>query len=226
MRFPRPSLALLLLWALAAGAETQEKKEENDARFHSLLLAAAKSYPDYGRVEDVLRFAPTLCKAPPPVAVRLSASKDAGTHGRKLYFLYAWDAASYLKSPGKDHFKQARTPPEYEKKKAEQVIVKESWTCVPIAKEKEAEEAKKAQGDERTRFLLRKDGELFKAGERKDLFVMVKLEAAVEGTDAGWVYGTVSADGKSVTSSGRVASCMGCHEKAGAGRLFGLPAEK
>jgi len=217
----------MMFWALAPGVRAQEKKEkkeENDARFHSLLLAVAKSYPDYGRVEDVLRFAPTLCKAPPPVAARLSASKDAGTHGQKLYFLYAWDAASYLKSPRTDHYKQVRTPPEYEKKKAEQVLVKQSWTCVPIEKEKADEAEKKAEGDEKSRFLLRKDGELFKAGDRKDLFIMVKLDAGVEGTDAGWVYGTVSPDGKSVTSSGRVASCMACHEKAGAGRLFGLPA--
>ena len=36
------------------------------------------------------------------------------------------------------------------------------------------------------------------------------------------MYGTVTADGKKVTSAGRVASCMKCHETK-ATRLFGLP---
>ena len=45
---------------------------------------------------------------------------------------------------------------------------------------------------------------------------------AKDGADDGWVYGTVAVDG-SVTSAGRVASCMGCHdESATHERLFGL----
>ena len=40
-------------------------------------------------------------------------------------------------------------------------------------------------------------------------------------TDEGWVYGTVSSDGQTVTSAGRVASCMNCHQEAQHGRLFG-----
>lgn len=54
------------------------------------------------------------------------------------------------------------------------------------------------------------------------LFIMTKLDSSTPGTDKGWVYGTVSADGKTVTSSGRVQSCMGCHQDAPYGRLFGL----
>ncbi|MBA3541386.1 MAG: hypothetical protein H0T79_17370 [Deltaproteobacteria bacterium] len=41
-----------------------------------------------------------------------------------------------------------------------------------------------------------------------------------DGTDAGWIYGTIV--GGEVTSAGRVASCMGCHESASHERLFGL----
>jgi hypothetical protein len=44
--------------------------------------------------------------------------------------------------------------------------------------------------------------------------------AARAGTDAGCVYGTVAPDG-TVTSAGRVASCMGCHVRdAKRERLF------
>jgi len=59
------------------------------------------------------------------------------------------------------------------------------------------------------------------AGDRTDLFVMTKVGAG-EGTDLGWVYGTVAPDG-TVTSAGRVASCMGCHDRDGRHeRLFGV----
>ena len=205
---------LFVLMALA------QEPEENDARFHALLLTAARSHTAYGKVDDVLRFAPTLCMAPPPAPLRFSASKDAGTHGQKLYFLYAWDAASYLKSPRKDHYKRADTAPIHEKKAAEQVLVKQAWSCVK-AGEEGAE--KSTSPEDRSRFV-RREGGLFTTGERKDLFIMVKLDEKVEGTDQGWVYGTVTPDGKSVTSSGRVRSCMACHETAGAGRLFGMSA--
>lgn len=57
------------------------------------------------------------------------------------------------------------------------------------------------------------------------LFIMVKLEGTPSGTDNGWVYGTVTADGHTVTSSGKVQSCMGCHQDAPHGRLFGIKKE-
>jgi hypothetical protein len=207
-----------VLIALALAATPQDEKVENDARFHPLLLAAAKAHESYGIADDAVRFAPELCFAP-SMPVRLSASKDPGTHGQKLYFLFAWDAEAYLKNGRKDRLKKAAQAPVYDQKPAEQALIKQSWTCVPA--EKRAPET-----DRRVRFL-EKDGRLFTTGEKKDLFVMVKLDEKTEGTDRGWVYGTVTPDLKSVTSSGRVKSCRECHEKAGDGRLFGLPkAEK
>jgi hypothetical protein len=55
---------------------------------------------------------------------------------------------------------------------------------------------------------------------------MFKLDPSTPGTDRGWAYGTVTADGKQVTSAGRVESCMRCHRKAPHDRLFGLPKEE
>ncbi len=43
-----------------------------------------------------------------------------------------------------------------------------------------------------------------------------------EAADEGWGYGTISVDRKTVSSAGRVASCMRCHDSAPHGRLFGL----
>ena len=55
----------------------------------------------------------------------------------------------------------------------------------------------------------------------KDLFVIAKV-GPQDGTDESWIYGTVAVDG-TVTSAGRVASCMGCHDHDAAHeRLFGL----
>lgn len=55
------------------------------------------------------------------------------------------------------------------------------------------------------------------------LFIMTKVDPATKGTDNGWIYGTVTADGKTVTSGGRVQSCMGCHTGSTThDRMFGL----
>ena len=51
---------------------------------------------------------------------------------------------------------------------------------------------------------------------------MFREKKDTPGTDEGWVYGTVTADGKTVTSAGRVASCMKCHVQAKNDRLFGI----
>jgi hypothetical protein len=52
---------------------------------------------------------------------------------------------------------------------------------------------------------------------------MFRLDPATPETDEGWVYATVSPQGQ-VTSAGRVASCMGCHETSATHeRLFGVP---
>ena len=63
----------------------------------------------------------------------------------------------------------------------------------------------------------------FRADKLSGLFIMYKLDPATPGTDNGWVYGTVMPDRKSVTSAGRVRSCMNCHEATPHDRLFGLP---
>lgn len=57
-------------------------------------------------------------------------------------------------------------------------------------------------------------------GDPGPLFLMLKTGGAE--SDGGWIYATVSADRKTVTASGRIASCMECHEQAKNDRLFGL----
>jgi hypothetical protein len=78
-----------------------------------------------------------------------------------------------------------------------QVIVKESW--IPAATSTFAKPATGARGP---LFLMMKTGE--------------------PDSDDGWIYATATPDGKSITSWGKLASCMECHQSAKHDRLFGL----
>ena len=200
-------VAAVLAFGLCA-EESDSKKEVvvNDAAFHAALLNIAKEYASYGRVDDEARWAPYLCRTPNPSVARISASKDSETHGSKLYFLFVKQRDAYLK-----HGDQSG-----------QVIVKEGWT----PKEVPADTKTAVQPGEHYVPFAKKDGKVFHADSKSALFIMLKLDPKTAGTDEGWVYGTVTPDGKNVTSAGRVSSCMGCHQEAKTDRLFGLAPAK
>jgi hypothetical protein len=210
--------ALTALVLSSAGAAGEDPPARPGEPFHARLVEIAKTYKSYRHVDFAeAAWAPGLCRAPIPYRdfrpgeVRPSGSKDADTHGQKLYFLFARNRDAYL---------NAAARPQAEG----QVIVKESWT------------PREATEEERTRYLsqdfvrnhegvpfARKDGKLYRTDKQGDLFIMFKTAADKEGSDHGWVYGTVTPDGKTVTSAGRVESCMKCHQSAKHDRLFGLP---
>lgn len=192
--------------------------------FEAKLLAIGREYLAYGRVDDESRWSPELCRMPLPPRVRPSASKDADTHGQKLYSLLARNRAAYVAA--------AKNP-----QPVGQVIVKEAWMPEVV---KDGERPEPVRGKvvplprgadaigrtEHRDWLLpyaKKDGKTYKAGKPAGLYIMFKAESATADTDAGWVYGTVTPDGRTVTASGRIESCMGCHVKAKNDRLFGLP---
>jgi hypothetical protein len=151
------------------------------------LLQVAKDYGAYGRVSDHLRWAPTLCSAPPPdwapAPPRMSVSRDAETHGRKLYYLYAKDFDAYRMS-------DVREQP------VGQVLVKEGWMPAESSTPKRPV-----------------------AGQRAPLFMMMKT--GEPDSDAGWIYATLTPDGRVVTAAGKIASCIECHETK-KDRLFGV----
>lgn len=160
---------------------SKEKKATNDRHFHKTLLEIASEYKSYGKVDDMAKWAPWQCAAPPPPVARRSQSRDPNTHGRKLYFLFARDRNDYIAK---------------ENPKVGQTIVKESW--IPDTSQTP------------------------KPDRQGDIFIMTKIDPATKNTDNGWIYGTVTPDGKTVTSAGRVESCMKCHLEAKNDRLFGL----
>lgn len=188
--------------------------EPNDARWHPLVQRIAAGYGQWMRVDDRARWVPLDCRAPPVVPARVSEAADAAAHGGKIYFLYALDPAAYGAPATVAH------PPIADRLDgAKQVVVKEAFRPVPVATD-----AGKAPGGREWRPAV-KDGHAYGPGERHALFVMLELPGKPAGTDEGWVYATVAPDLKTVTSAGRLPSCMGCHEDAPKGRLFGLPKE-
>ena len=199
-----------------------------DSPFNEKLLEIAANYKYFGHVDDEARWAPYLCRMPNPSVARFSQSDDEMTHGQKLYYLIAKDRDAYLN---------------HGEKPADvgQFIVKESWKPKISDKQlsdriwkdikRETLDTKTVPNDVPLLFLagastypyVTKDGQLYEADEISGLFIMYKTDKHLDETDEGWVYGTVSADGKTVTAAGRVESCMECHQEAVHDRLFGLP---
>jgi hypothetical protein len=167
-------------------------------RWRDAALEATSGYESYTRVADYPLWAPTLCSAPAPTVQFMSKAEGGRAHAQKLYFLWVKDGQAY--SAKNEPAKEMPQP-------SGQIIVKE--TFLPV----EGQGGIKAEGKE------------YKAGERGPLFLMMRFEPGTEGTDEGWVYATLSPDGKQVTSAGRLDSCMGCHVEAGDDRVFGVKAD-
>ncbi len=191
--------------ATAAPTAPAAPAEARNAALVPELQAIAKTYKAWGRVDDELRWAPFLCRMPMPAKPAFSVAA-AGGHAQKLYSLFAKDREAYAK-------RGAQAPG--------QVLVKESLVAervegppapVPMAMQGIGDE------DHFHPYVVR-DGATYRAGAPMGLYVMLKKGGA--DTDAGWVYGTIAADG-TVTSAGKVASCMGCHRDAPGDRLFGV----
>jgi hypothetical protein len=192
--------------------------------FAPRLLEIARTYEAYGRLDQRLRWAPTDCAAPPLCLPRflLSRSEDTATHGRKLYSLFVKVMPDYARVTGTYTLVDKPNP-------VGQVVVKEAWVpeeVTDVASARPVSRTVRGNGQGRQDEYLpyaRQGKQLYHAKEKAALFIMLKLGLDTPDTDRGWVYGTVSADGRRVTSAGRVASCMKCHEKAPHDRLFGLP---
>jgi hypothetical protein len=177
--------------------------------FKTQALAIANTYTAWGRVDDELRWAPTLCRLPYPGIARPSESNDPNTHGQKLYSVFARNHAEYPDGPHTD-----------------QVVVKESWTAELVTEADGGFRPESYQGtpDASDNFYpyAKNDGGVYRAAAPAGLYIMFKLDAATPDTDDGWVYATITAAGD-LTSAGRVSSCMGCHVAATHERLFGVP---
>jgi len=208
------SLGPLLTVLLASAVSIGDDKAASPP-FHDQLREIAKTYKSYKPVDFDAKFAPFLCRVPipfkdyQPSEARFSASKDGETHGQKMYFLFAKQKDAYVKLAVQTNL-------------VGQIIIKESW----IPEEAKEEDYKQYVAKHTDRSgpipFARRGAKLYRTAKQAELFVMFKLDPQTPNTDNGWVYGTVTPDGKTVTSAGRVESCMSCHKDAKHDRLFGL----
>jgi hypothetical protein len=187
-----------------------------DERFVPALRQAAASYRGWGRVDERPNLAPTLCRMPrpedygAPSQVRLSKAL-ASLHGQKLYYLWASSKRQYL-----DLARLGKVPVGF-------AIVKESFAASdePPAGEPQQISFSLESPPPPITSLDTPHGRRY-TGASTGLYIMTKVaDGDADGTDEGWVYGTIAPDG-TVTSGGRVEHCMGCHEHTDHDRLFGL----
>lgn len=205
--------------------------EPIDPQFTETLRTAAASYREWGRVDELPNLAPMLCRAPSgldygyPSHVRSSTAEE-GPHGQKLYFLFA----GHGRHSARDMYSALGT------ESAQEIpvgfmIVKQSWTAVPSKQQPPPEpidDMMEMSVDTPAPITwVEHEGQRLETGEQAELFVMAKVGAHdMPGTDAGWIYGTLDAEGKIVTSAGLVQRCMDCHDAASHERLFGLQKTK
>jgi hypothetical protein len=216
---------LALFVAKAEPEKTSTDVPEGLRPFAKQMLEVAKTYPNYGRVDDEFRWAPWLCRMPNPGQARFTASKDEDTHGgRKLYSVFAKDREAY-------HLLSFSQKPLAEVASG-QIVVKESWlpeevtgSEIPAPVQQKRKLANGLEVFESFQPFVKRDGKVYKASKIAGLFIMMKTNPKNPDTDKGWVYGTVSADLKQVTGIGKIESCMECHVKAPHDRLFGLPSK-
>ncbi|MDB4694952.1 cytochrome P460 family protein [Rubripirellula sp.] len=192
--------------------------------FAGRLMEIAAEYRQYGRMEQKMHWSPRLCflpQEPPANRGEISASDSDTTHGKKLYFLFARKSGDYQFNVWEDETGSVKAP-------LGQVLVKEAWE--PVLYNERSEKGLHLEsatiGGVEKRPYAKLGNKRYHAGEKNGLYVMFKTAVDTPGTDQGWVYGTVSADGKRVTSVGRLQTCIQCHRNSTRDRQLGRSAER
>ena len=176
------------------------KPDHTPGPFDEQVLAIARDYKALTQASSNWSLAPTLClPAIKPTELFMSDAKGDQAHSRKLYHLYVGDLESYLKAAS------TQAP-------SGQRLVKSSFEALPLAPDSHDPDG------------VRTSAGMFKPGEQKEFFVMLRVDVAIPDTDNGWIYGVVTSDLLKTIASGRIQSCMECHTKRPS-RMFGLKAQ-
>jgi hypothetical protein len=198
--------------------------------FRERILEIAQTYESYGRIGSVLpgehRLPAGTMRGGPWLPDPLFSDSGYGpTHGRRLYSLFVKE-----RQPGpydESYTVEGKPSP------VGQVVVEEAWFAGEMERDGKPLESATRKVIARHGGRVQDpadwympygwlDGRWYQPTRKMGLFIIFKLDAKTPGTDAGWVYGTVAADGKTVGPVGRVATCMACHDKAPHDHLFGL----
>lgn len=186
------------------------------------IRTVATQYWAWDRVSDAINWAPQGCVIWRTEHVFESSSEDKSTHGSKLYQLFSRLPKNYLELTGQAEEDNIRSDSPM-RSGIGQVVVKESWKPVAVS-EQEASEANSEK--EPLVYAESPMGQKFRKGDFAGLFIMMKYDDPPIPADDGWVYATVAPDRTTILQSGRIDSCMGCHQNAPHGRLFGLAGGK
>jgi hypothetical protein len=193
----------------------------NPRQFDDQILSIASEYKQYSRVSDESNWSPALCQVPVPQGVQQSRSRDPGTHGRKLYFLYAKNRSAYMNF----EFLTTRLDGEAEttnwKSAIGQALVKEAFVPVPVMKDQRPVTLAPKHSDLPEDQAVNDQGQLYRTGDPAGLFIMLKTDPKTPGTDEGWIYATTTPDAKTIIEAGRIASCMECHTQTTRDRMYG-----
>lgn len=196
---PRPIAAMSVndTRAEADGAAGKSDVPEVPQDVRDEVLRLVREYPKWQRVSDMANWAPTDCIARPPAGIQASQSGDTGTHGGKLYYLYARYATDYTYLG----WRWSETTDDARRHLRDgQMIVKESYNAVECGKLSEwirtdntwvrpprkvtepehgwlewyADNVGKLDLDAGHAI---KDDMMYRMAERRDLFVMFKATA-------------------------------------------------
>ncbi len=182
-------------WGGADPPKPAEPEQQLESPFAKELLKAAEEYELWGRVDDTARVAPMACSAPGPMPSPPQLTFSASKDETTHGKKLYW----LFSKNRNDYLAIAKN----KTAAVGQVVVKQSWIPEEVTDPKSGVK-------------------VFKASKQGDLFVMMKLDPKTPGTDEGWVYATLTPDGKKLTSAGMVESCMKCHVETKTDRLFGL----
>lgn len=223
--FAGAATLVILLAALPGRADPSRRGAGDDLPLSdasALMRAVAARYTQWSRVDDELRWAPWLCRMPMPSRARISAAAARSPHGRKLYFVYARHRDEYVAVTSSRLGSRAGVT-------VGQVVVKEAFVPRRMTSDElivgvdvHPDLTDRRIGGGTSSFRTARSGDAhFGPGAAAGIYVVAKVGRAIRDTDRGWIYGTVTPDGR-VTSTGRVASCVSCHADAPHERLFGL----
>lgn len=204
--------------AAGVGGEKLNPPFASNQSYEEIVRAIARDYATWNRVSDQANWAPTDCILHPPNGALKSESPDSGTHGSKLYFLFARNADAYVNLA----WQSSATDVTITRQVPGQAIVKEAWSPVATTQPARITDAGFSERQYPPEYAVHGE-QWYRTGERQGLFIMFKVDEDRSDTDHGWVYATLDASNEKIIQLGRVESCRKCHEDAKFDRLFGLP---
>lgn len=193
-------LFLFFIGSISLLSSFKPKQKEVDDKVFLDIVATHDKLPLFNYTVkmaaiDTRQFNPNDKVTYPPTTLFKSRSLDTTTHGGKIFRLRAKEDSNYAYD---------LTQPEGQILQLASFYYEETHTTL---------------GDGKSLRLT--DSLYLNPTVRSNFYLMYKSNSKDYATDSGWVYGVVSADGKTVLQKGIIASCMKCHGQSKTDRMLG-----